>query len=198
MRGWRRGGGQSSGARCSFLTPPLLLPQFPVKEQLYLSQVHGQLFRPETQWKDSAAVKINSFPGRGWNSMAVPRNVVYPASRKCWDRTRCGERGNKPGFCTWLALPPRTENSYPTDRWSCWIPFHGNILRSCWFSGWCSIIFIIFFSHPRKQFLFVDSIKQTFGPAVNREHTRPVAGSLWCLSGLPAEVCKSAKSNHYI
>lgn len=35
-----RGGGQSTGARCSFLTPPLLLPQFPVKEQLHLS--HAQ------------------------------------------------------------------------------------------------------------------------------------------------------------
>lgn len=44
----------------------------------------------------------------------------------------------------------------------------------------CSVadvqLFLFFF--PPKQFLFVDSIKQTFGPAVNREHTRPVAGSL--------------------
>lgn len=60
-----RGGGQSAGVHCSFLTPPLLLPQFPVKEQLYLSRMHSQLFRPRTQWKDSAAVKINSFPVGG-------------------------------------------------------------------------------------------------------------------------------------
>lgn len=37
---------------------------------------------------------------------------------------------------------------------------------------------LLLFFFPPKQFLFVDSIKQTFGPAVNREHTRPVAGSL--------------------
>lgn len=36
-------------------------------------------------------------------------------------------------------------------------------------------LFLLFFF---KQFLFVDSIKQTFRLAVNREHTRPAAGSL--------------------
>lgn len=38
-------------------------------------------------------------------------------------------------------------------------------------------LFLLFIFFP-KQFLFVDSIKQTFGLAVNREHTRPAAGSL--------------------
>lgn len=43
-----RGGGQSAGVHCSFLTPPFLLPQFPVKEQLYLS--HAQ---PTVQTKNT-------------------------------------------------------------------------------------------------------------------------------------------------
>lgn len=37
-------------------------------------------------------------------------------------------------------------------------------------------LFLLFFFS--KQFLLVDSIKQTFGLAVNSEHTGPEAGSL--------------------
>lgn len=157
--------------------------------------MHSQLFRPRTQWKDSVAVKINSFPVGGgvvWLCLGTSCTLLSESA----GIGHAMGRGNKPGFWTWLTLPPHTENSYPTDHWSCWIPFHGNILRSCWFSGWCSIIFIIFFS--AKQFLSVDSIKQTFGLAVNREHTRPTAGSLWFLRVLLTKVCKSGQSNHSI
>lgn len=38
-------------------------------------------------------------------------------------------------------------------------------------------LFLLFF-FLSKEFRFVDSIKQTFGLAVNREHTRAMAGSL--------------------
>lgn len=38
-------------------------------------------------------------------------------------------------------------------------------------------LFLLFFFFS-KQFLLVDSIKQTFGLAVNSEHTGPEAGSL--------------------
>lgn len=109
--------------------------------------------------------------------MALPRNLVYPASRNCWDRTRYGERGNKPGFCTWLALPPHTENSYPTDRCPVGFPF---MEIFCVPAGSVADVqlFLLFFFPPSNSFSSFDSIKQTFGPAVNREHTRPVAGSL--------------------